>query len=255
MLDRQTPSTEIEECKEYLIEKLLDKRYPRPEGMKIQYLVKWENYGNEHNTWEPKSSLPDTIINSFEKDQWMKNKSLQSEPRTKQNQLMDDGEQGDVQVMEQLNEKTDDEDAEIPDYEKKRLENIAEKKAMFEEKLRNAKLAVKAKPFKCSKCLSEFMKKAELKRHQCIKCDLCIKYFKTSQRFYNHDKDEHDGYFTKKSKLKRPERERKTIIRLKQSFNRSGLLDHEEVRPFKCNFCRKRFLHQGFLVRHVREYH
>ena len=36
-------------------------------------------------------------------------------------------------------------DAEIPDYEKKRLENIAEKKAMFEEKLKNAKLAVKAK--------------------------------------------------------------------------------------------------------------
>ena len=29
-----------------------------------------------------------------------------------------------------------DDDAEIPDYEKKRLENIAEKKAMFEEKLK-----------------------------------------------------------------------------------------------------------------------
>ena len=41
--------------------------------------------------------------------------------------------------------KMNDEEAEIPDYEKKRLENIAEKKAMFEEKLRNAKLAVKEK--------------------------------------------------------------------------------------------------------------
>ena len=41
-----------------------------------------------------------------------------------------------------------DEDAEISDYEKKRLANIAEKKALFEEKLRKAKLAVKAKPFK-----------------------------------------------------------------------------------------------------------
>ena len=58
--------------------------------------------------------------------------------------------------------KKNDEEAEIPDYEKKRLENIAEKKAMFEEKLKNAKLAVKAKPFKCSKCLSEFTKKVKL---------------------------------------------------------------------------------------------
>jgi hypothetical protein len=55
-----------------------------------------------------------------------------------------------------------DEDAEIPDYEKKRLMNIAEKKAMFEEELRNVKLALKAKHFKCSKCLSEFTKKVKL---------------------------------------------------------------------------------------------
>ena len=103
------------------------------------------------------------------------------------------------------------EDAEIPDYEKKRLENIAEKKAMFEDKLRNAKLAVKEKRFKCSKCLSEFMKKAQLKSHQCIKCDLCIKYFKTSQSFYNHDRVEHDGHFAMKSKLKRPERKKKKV--------------------------------------------
>ena len=105
------------------------------------------------------------------------------------------------------------EDAEIPDYEKKRLENIAEKKAMFEDKLRNAKLAVKEKRFQCSKCLSDFMKKAQLKSHQCIKCDICIKYFKTTQRFYNHDRVEHDGHFAIKSKLKRPERKKKNVSR------------------------------------------
>ena len=100
------------------------------------------------------------------------------------------------------------EDSEIPDYEKekKRRENIAERKALFDEK-----------PFKCSKCLSEFMKKAQLKSHQCFKCDLCNKYFKVTlnnQSFYKHDIDEHGGYFTKKSKLKRPLRERKNISRL-----------------------------------------
>ena len=97
------------------------------------------------------------------------------------------------------------------------MENIAEKKDLFDEKLRNAKLACRKKPFECSKCLSEFMKKAQLKSHQCFKCDLCDKYFKVTlnnQSFYKHDMDEHDGYFTKKSKLNRPLRERKNISRL-----------------------------------------
>jgi hypothetical protein len=34
----------------FTIEKLLDKRYPGP---KVQYLVKWKDYGDEHNSWEP----------------------------------------------------------------------------------------------------------------------------------------------------------------------------------------------------------
>ena len=84
---------------------------------------------------------------------------------------------------------------------------------MFEEKLRNAKLAVKAKPFKCAKWLSDFMKKAQLKNHQCLKCDLCNKYFKTSVSFYFHDRIEHGGYFAKELKLKRPERKKKNVSR------------------------------------------
>ena len=141
------------------------------------------------------------------------------------------------------------EDAGIPDYEKKRLENIAEKKAMFEEKLMNAKFAVRAKRFKCSKCFSEFMKKAELKRHQCIKCYLCNKYLKNSQSFYNHDRVEHDGHFAMKSKLKRPERERKPIKRL--------VLDntYSPFRPFKCSLCHKGFTVKYTVAKHARRIH
>ena len=119
---------------------------------------------------------------------------------------------------------TKDEEVEVPDYEKKRLEsleNVAEKKTMFDEKLRNAKLA---KPFKCSKCLSEFMKKAKMKSHQCFKCDLCNKYFKATlnnQSFYKHDMNEHDGYFTKKSKLKRPAREKKNVSRSVKTISKN----------------------------------
>ena len=141
------------------------------------------------------------------------------------------------------------EDAEIPDYEKKRLANIAEKKAMFEEKLMNAKFAVRAKRFKCSKCFSEFMKKAELKRHQCIKCDLCNKYLKNSQSFYNHDRVEHDGHFAMKTKLKRPKRERKPINRL--------VLDkpYSPLRPFKCSLCHKGFTVKYYVAKHARRIH
>ena len=47
-----------------------------------------------------KSSLPPELVNSFEKEQRIKNKS---EPRNKQN---DDVKQGDVEMMEQVNETT-----------------------------------------------------------------------------------------------------------------------------------------------------
>ena len=86
-------SSEFEEEKEFIIEKLLEKRFIR---RNTQYLVKWKGYGNEDNTWEPKSNLPPKIINSYEKEQKIKNRSLQSEPRAMQNKLRDDGKHGDI---------------------------------------------------------------------------------------------------------------------------------------------------------------
>ena len=115
-------SSELEEEEVYTIEKILDKRYPGP---KIQYLVKWKDYGDEHNSWEPKSNLhpkviasfeeeqrikkeksrfPPKIIKTYEKKQRIKNQSLQSKPRTNQIELRDDGKQGDVQMMKLLKE-------------------------------------------------------------------------------------------------------------------------------------------------------
>ena len=50
-----------------------------------------EGYGNEHNTWEPKASLPRKVVNRFEKD-------LQNERRAMRNKLREDGKQGDVKI-------------------------------------------------------------------------------------------------------------------------------------------------------------
>ena len=95
----QGENSEEEEI--FTIEKLLDKRYPGP---KVQYLVKWKDYGNEHNTWESKSSLPGNIVKTFEEGQWIKNQLLESEPRTNLIELSDDEEQGDVKMVGPQNE-------------------------------------------------------------------------------------------------------------------------------------------------------
>ena len=50
-----------------------------------------------------KSCLPPELVKAFEKEQRIKNQSIQSEPRNKQN---DDVKQGDVEMMQQLNETT-----------------------------------------------------------------------------------------------------------------------------------------------------
>ena len=122
----QGENSEEEEI--FTIEKLLDKRYPGP---KVQYLVKWKDYGDEHNSWEPKSNLHPKVIASFEEGQRIINqplrfepkssllpkviktyekkkifrkRSLQSEPRINQNELRDDGKQVDGQMMKRLKE-------------------------------------------------------------------------------------------------------------------------------------------------------
>merc|ERR1711935_1145032 len=45
----------------YNVEALIEKK-----GSK--YLVKWENFAEDQNTWEPKSSIPDFILQYYEAD-------------------------------------------------------------------------------------------------------------------------------------------------------------------------------------------
>ena len=54
-----------------------------------------------------KSSLPPELVNSFEEEQRIKNQSLQSELKTKQNELGNDEKQGDIKTMGLINENSE----------------------------------------------------------------------------------------------------------------------------------------------------
>merc|ERR1719431_2550529 len=98
---------EIEEdVKERVAEKILNKRtikqyFKHKDAMKkVQYLVKWKNYGNKDNTWEPKKNLSLEMIKEYQKEKKKK-----------------------IHTIEDCED--------IPDYEKKRLANIELQQTMF----------------------------------------------------------------------------------------------------------------------------
>jgi len=55
----------VEEEKVYIVEAILDSKKFKGQ---IHYLVKWENFPQEQNTWEPVSHLEDCqdLVNEFE---------------------------------------------------------------------------------------------------------------------------------------------------------------------------------------------
>ena len=69
-----------EDIEEYVIEKILDKRNVKYYHAKTkqEFLVKWKGYGDEHNSWEPKSNLSLEIIKEYEKEK--KKKIPKKEP-------------------------------------------------------------------------------------------------------------------------------------------------------------------------------
>ena len=50
----------------YIMEKILDKRISS--SGKLEYLIAWENFGPEDNTWEPQSNIfCPVMLKNFEK--------------------------------------------------------------------------------------------------------------------------------------------------------------------------------------------
>ena len=59
-------AVEVEGTPEYEVEQVLDSQLKRG---KLEYLVKWSGYTDDHNTWEPESNLLNLkeMINEFHK--------------------------------------------------------------------------------------------------------------------------------------------------------------------------------------------
>ena len=45
----------------------------------MYYLIKWKDFGDEHNTWEPKSNLNPEIIQEFQKERLESKKQQQEQ--------------------------------------------------------------------------------------------------------------------------------------------------------------------------------
>ena len=63
-LPRSPEPINIEGHPEYEVEEILA---ARKRGRGVQYLVKWKDYGNEENTWEPQQNLDHAqeVMNEF----------------------------------------------------------------------------------------------------------------------------------------------------------------------------------------------
>ena len=51
---------------QYMVEKVL--RRKRGEGGKVLYEIKWDGYGEDENTWEPKEYLPPALVEEFKRN-------------------------------------------------------------------------------------------------------------------------------------------------------------------------------------------
>jgi len=49
----------------YIVDEILEKRV-KGKSNQIEYLIKWEGFGNEYNTWEPKKNVNQELVKQFE---------------------------------------------------------------------------------------------------------------------------------------------------------------------------------------------
>ena len=177
-------------------------------------------------------------------------KSLQSEPSTNQNELIDDGGLEDVEIIEQMNKTTVEKSGLNPSIVESMsgsgysgpeliVENILNKRTTENG---GTEYLIKWKDFcdqdatwepmenlDCETLIAAFTKwnaKQFSLNSERFKCDHCKNYFASHKRLNKHMRKKHAGN-TIKSSLKQPKRIKKKVL--------------EEFRPFECTFCDRGF--------------
>ncbi|XP_013384182.1 chromobox protein homolog 1-like isoform X2 [Lingula anatina] len=89
--DPPTPEVEEEEEEEYEVERVVDVRV---RGGQREYLIKWKNYPDSENTWEPENNLdcPDLIADYEEKRKKEKDDKKKKQATKKKAEDRDDDE-------------------------------------------------------------------------------------------------------------------------------------------------------------------
>ena len=177
-------------------------------------------------------------------------KSLQFEPRTNQNEMIDDGKQEDVEIIEEMNKTSPEKSGLNPSI----LESMSGSgytgPELVVEKVLNKRTTenggieylIKWKDFSdqdatweprenlnCETLIAAFTKsnaKQFSLNSERFKCDRCNKYFESQKSFCKHTRKKHVGNAIKSS-LNQPKRVIKKVS--------------EELMPFKCAFCNRGF--------------
>ena len=115
------------------------------------------------------------------------------------------------------------------------------------------------KKFKCLQCDKSFKQIGHLKAHSeevhqagsekenCV-CNLCQKYFKSERKLKYHQKHTHSV------------RKKHSCLTCGKEFSRGKLKqhilrDHEKSFPYNCPYCRRKFVSNYYLKRHIRSNH
>lgn len=195
LLGQNSTTTEPQnEEKYYYIEKIVDKRVGHAPlshgGSRTEYLVQWKGCGDADKTWETEENLKtcNHLIKDFEENLDVGKKTRKSRKKLslekrygteyaveknskkKSKKPKDEGEKEKAKKAAKKTIKAvrSTEAIEMPDYEKKRIKNIAERKNLFLDQLKETASALK---------LSMKRKKTTKVTNPKF-CNLCNEYFK-----------------------------------------------------------------------------
>ena len=64
-VDKDEPDDEVDDTPQYGVERLLNHRLKKGCKNKLEFLVRWEGYGPESDTWEPRVNIEGSLIQEY----------------------------------------------------------------------------------------------------------------------------------------------------------------------------------------------